>query len=122
MAEREIGIAGLIGSLRRVSLNRWLYGAAVELAPPGMRLFEASIGDLPHYNDDIDVDGGPPAANVFRQQIANADGLLFVTPGIQLLDPRRAEERDRLGLSPNRPQCDLRQASSGDGGGGRPLR
>jgi len=80
MAEREIVIAGLIGSLRRVSLNRWLYDAAVELAPSGMQLIEASIGELPHYNDDIDMDGGPPAAKVFRQQIAGADGLLFVTP------------------------------------------
>jgi chromate reductase len=80
VADRELVIAGLIGSLRRVSLNRWLYEAAAELAPAGMRLVEAPIGDLPHYNDDIDVDGGPPAARAFRERIRAADGLLFVTP------------------------------------------
>ena len=80
MSDRELVIAGLIGSLRRVSLNRWLYEAAVELAPQGMRLVAAPIGELPHYNHDIDVDGGPPAAREFRERIREADGLLFVTP------------------------------------------
>jgi chromate reductase len=78
--ERIVTVAGIVGSLRKVSLNRWLYNASVELAPPGMDLTEAPIGELPLYNEDIDVNGGPPPVRAFRQHILDADGLLFVTP------------------------------------------
>lgn len=78
--ERAVIVVGLVGSLRKISFNRSLYNAAVELAPPGLRLIEAPIGDLPLYNDDIDVDGGPEPVRAFRRQIYEADGLLFVTP------------------------------------------
>ena len=80
MDKRELTIAGIVGSLRAVSLNRWLYNAAVELAPAGLRIVEAPIGKLPLYNEDIDVDGGPEPARTYRQLIHDADGLLFVTP------------------------------------------
>src|SRR5687768_9033977 len=80
MAKPEWNVAGLVGSLRQPSLNRWLYEAAVELSPPRLRLCEAPIGELPLYNDDLDIEGGPDAVVTFRDQIRNADGLLFVTP------------------------------------------
>ena len=34
-----------------------------------------------------------------REAIAGADGVLIATPGVQRLDPRRAQERARLGLA-----------------------
>lgn len=39
-----------------------------------------SIGDLPHYNQDLEGDATPEVVTLFRQSIADADGLVIVTP------------------------------------------
>ena len=72
-------IAVLVGSLRKESINRKVALALAELAPAHLKLNIVEIGDLPLYNEDIDV--SPPAAySTFRQQVASSDALLFVTP------------------------------------------
>ena len=77
----ELNIVGIAGSLRRASTNRALLHAAVELSPEGLRIREEPIGDLPHYDGDIDVDGERPAAvERLKRSIAEADGVLIVTP------------------------------------------
>jgi chromate reductase len=69
----------LVGSLRKGSLNRKLALALIELAPPELRLQLIEIGDLALYNQDLDAD--PPVAwGRFRQQVAAAEALLFITP------------------------------------------
>jgi chromate reductase len=80
LSQQELVVAALIGSLRRNSPNRYLFSAAIELAPPGLRLVEAPIADLPLYNADLDVDGGPEAVRRIREQVSTAAGVLFVTP------------------------------------------
>lgn len=73
-------IAVVVGSLRKDSINRKVALALAALAPSSLRLEIVDIGELPLYNEDIDT-GTPPAAYVaFRQKIAAADGILFVTP------------------------------------------
>jgi chromate reductase len=52
----------------------------VALAPSSLKLNIVEIGDLPLYNEDIDIDSPPAAYTAFRQQISAADGVLFVTP------------------------------------------
>ena len=72
-------VAVLVGSLRKASLNRKVAQALAELAPSSLKLKIVEIGELPLYNEDIDVD--PPAAyRQFREQIKGTQGLLFVTP------------------------------------------
>ncbi|MHA6194117.1 NADPH-dependent FMN reductase [Pseudomonas wadenswilerensis] len=72
-------VAVLVGSLRKASLNRKVAQALGELAPSNLKLKIVEIGDLPLYNEDIDVD--PPAAYTrFREEIKGTQGLLFVTP------------------------------------------
>ena len=72
-------VAVLVGSLRKASLNRKVAQALGELAPSSLKLKIVEIGELPLYNEDIDVD--PPAAyKAFREQIKDTQGLLFVTP------------------------------------------
>lgn len=72
-------VAVLVGSLRKQSLNRKVALALAELAPASLQLNIVEIGDLPLYNEDIDV--APPAAYTrFREQISGADAVLFVTP------------------------------------------
>ncbi len=72
-------VAVVVGSLRKESFNRRVALALAALAPPNLTLKIVEIGDLPLYNEDIDVD--PPAAyKAFREQIRNSDAVLFVTP------------------------------------------
>jgi chromate reductase len=72
-------IAVLVGSLRLESFNRKLADAMAMLAPPEFSFRQAQIGDLPLYNQD---DDSKQAASVIRlkTEIAQAQGLLFVTP------------------------------------------
>lgn len=73
-------VAVLVGSLRKASINRKLAMALAELAPPSLQLEIVEIGDLPLYNEDIDVEPYPEAYQRFREQLKAADALLFVTP------------------------------------------
>jgi len=72
-------VAVLVGSLRKESLNRKLANALTAMAPPSLKLGIVEIGNLPLYNQDHEADP-PPAARDFKQQVAAADAVLFVTP------------------------------------------
>ena len=75
-------ILTLVGSLRAGSINRQLAEAAAAGAPEGVevKLFEG-LGDIPFYNEDIDVEGHvPEAAQSLRDAAAAADGLLLISP------------------------------------------
>jgi chromate reductase len=76
-----IRILGLSGSLRSGSHNTALLRAAALSLPSGVELevFEG-LRDLPHYDADLDVEGGPEAAARLREAIADADGVLISTP------------------------------------------
>ena len=72
-------VAVVVGSLRKDSFNRKMAMALVGLAPEGLKLEIVEIGQLPHYNQDDDAN--PPAVSVtFKQTIAAADAVLFITP------------------------------------------
>jgi chromate reductase len=73
-------VIGLSGSLRRGSFNTAALHAAQELAPAGMTIERAEIGDLPLYNDDVRTAGYPPPVERLRAQLSAADAVLFVTP------------------------------------------
>src|ERR1700710_2108584 len=74
-------ILGISGSLRRDSHNTSLLRAAAMSLPSGveLELFDG-LGDLPHYNADIDEDPAPEAVVRLREAIAGADGVLIATP------------------------------------------
>ena len=74
-------IIGLCGSLRRGSFNRMLLRAAAETAPPGTSIEPESIRDIPLYDGDLEEEQGiPSAVQRLKDRIAEADGLLIVTP------------------------------------------
>jgi chromate reductase, NAD(P)H dehydrogenase (quinone) len=74
-------IVGLCGSLRRGSFNRMLLRAAVEAAPPGTAINPESIREIPLYDGDVEEERGVPAAvRRLKDRIAEADGVLIVTP------------------------------------------
>jgi NAD(P)H-dependent FMN reductase len=71
----------LLGSLRAASVNRQLAELAVESAPDGVdvRLYEG-LGELPHYNEDIDNEDAPASVVALREAAAGVDATLVVTP------------------------------------------
>jgi chromate reductase len=72
-------IAILVGSLRDGSINRKVARSICALRGDKLDCSVVEIGDLPLYNQDLDVD--PPEQWVrFRQQVGAADGVLFVSP------------------------------------------
>jgi chromate reductase len=68
-----------VGSLASGSINRLLAKALSRLAPPELQFVEIPIKDLPLYSYDYDADF-PQVARDFKQAIAEADAVLFVTP------------------------------------------
>jgi chromate reductase len=75
-----MNILGLSGSLRAGSYNTLALKAAQKLAPSGIRIEIASIGDVPIYNDDQRVQGEPAAVAALKEKVRRADGLLIATP------------------------------------------
>ena len=72
-------IAIIVGSLREASLNRKVARSIFAMRNDNLECSMIEIGDLPLYNQDSDAN--PPEQYVrFRQQIAEADGVLFVSP------------------------------------------
>ncbi len=72
-------IATLVGSLRKASFSRKLASQLQTIAPSGLELDIVEIGELLFFNQDLDAT--PPSSWVsFREAIAKADGVLFITP------------------------------------------
>ncbi|HEY6662598.1 MAG TPA: NAD(P)H-dependent oxidoreductase [Sphingomicrobium sp.] len=72
-------IAIIVGSLRKDSINRKIARSICGLRGDNLDCSMIEIGDLPLY--DQDLDSSPPEQwRRFRQQIAEADGVLFCSP------------------------------------------
>lgn len=74
-----LNIAVLVGSLRRESLTQRFVVTLQTLAPPALALHVVPIGNLPHYNADLE-EAVPAPWQDFRERIRPADGVLFATP------------------------------------------
>jgi chromate reductase len=70
----------LVGSLRKESFSRKIARAIAELAPPSLRFEIVEIGNLPHYNQDLETASPPAEWTTFRDRVRRADAVLFVTP------------------------------------------
>lgn len=73
-------IAVIVGSLRKDSFNRKIAKVMADVAPSHVTCSFVEIGDLPHYNQDLETATPPPAWARFRQEIKAADALLVVSP------------------------------------------
>ena len=72
-------IAILVGSLRKNSINRKVARSICAIHGDNLDCSMIEIGDLPLYNQDLDVNP-PEEWTRFRRQVADADGVLFVSP------------------------------------------
>jgi chromate reductase len=75
-------VLGISGSLRRDSHNTALLRHAGELFEAEGAEFEIYDGlrDIPPYDEDDDVEGGPEAVARIRAAVAEADAVFFTTP------------------------------------------
>ena len=73
-------IAIVVGSLRKDSASRKIAAALARLAPAHLTFRFVEIGDLPHYDPDLETASPPQAWTRFRREIAAADAVAFVTP------------------------------------------
>lgn len=76
-----MNILGLCGSLRDASFNaRLLAEAGRCLEENGAGFQVASIGDVPHYNEDLDGDDKPASVVALLDAVGAADALLIASP------------------------------------------
>ncbi len=82
MADKQIDVLVICGSLRKGSYNAALARTLPALAPAGMSLKPApSFAGLPLYNfDDHQASGIPALVTAFVDLIRAADGLIIVSP------------------------------------------
>lgn len=74
-------ILGLSGSLRKASFNTGLLHAAGAAMPTGASLDMRTLHGVPLYDADLEAaEGVPPAVAALKEALADADGLLLVTP------------------------------------------
>ena len=72
-------IAIIVGSIRKESINRKVARSICALRGDNLDCSMVEIGDLPLYNPDLDANPPEQWAR-FRQQIAEADGIVFCSP------------------------------------------
>jgi chromate reductase len=72
-------IAIIVGSLREGSINRKVARSICGIRGDNLDCHMIQIGDLPLYNQDLDANP-PEQWTRFRKQVAEADGVLFVSP------------------------------------------
>lgn len=76
-----IRILAISGSLRAASSNTRLLQACAQLAPADVQvhLYEG-LGNLPHFNADLDTEVPPPEVAKLRAEVATADGIIVSSP------------------------------------------
>ena len=82
MADQQLDVLVICGSLRKGSYNAALARTLPGLTPAGIKLRSApSFEKLPIYNFDLQQSGGFPAeANAWADAVRSADGVIVVSP------------------------------------------
>ena len=76
---QSYAVAVIVGSLRVGSYSRRIAEALIARAPPDLACRIVEIGDLPHYNEDLEAD--PPGSwTRMREEVRACQAVLFVTP------------------------------------------
>lgn len=74
-------VLGISGSLRSGSLNSALLRAAAERLPAGAELVKYErLGEIPPYDEDVELKATPAVVEELRQAVRDADAVLIATP------------------------------------------
>lgn len=77
----EMRILAVCGSLKAGSGNLALLRTAAELMPSGVDVvFFDGLGDLPHFNPDLDSNEGPESVARWRRALSESDAVLIACP------------------------------------------
>jgi len=81
MSSSILRVLAISGSLRAKSINTAVLQAVQSLAQPDVAVtLYRGLGDLPHFNPDLDIDPPPAAVATLRQAIVSAQALVISTP------------------------------------------
>lgn len=83
MTTDSVRVLAVCGSLRKGSFNRALLDASLEIAKEANLQIDFEVGewrDFPVFDADLLEKGYPASVQKFRDQIAAADAVLFVSP------------------------------------------
>lgn len=74
-------ILAICGSTRKSSTNLNLIRAIIQLYADSIaiNIFQG-LGEIPHFNPDLDNDNPPKNVSDFRNRLKEADGILICTP------------------------------------------
>jgi chromate reductase len=78
--DKNITVVGIVGSLRAQSYNRSLMNAVKAMAPEGVTLEILEIGNIPLYNQDVEMASFPAEVQALKEKIKAADGIIVATP------------------------------------------
>jgi len=74
-------ILGISGSLRAASVNTALLRTAATLTPSGVTLVVYDgVGNLPHFNPELDQEPLPLDVTDFRSQLNSSAGVIISSP------------------------------------------
>jgi chromate reductase len=126
MADRNLNVVTLSGSLRKGSYNAMVQRALPSLAPDGLALKEApSFAAFPLYNADVQgATGFPDPVTALADAIRAADGVIIVSPEYNFSIPGGLKNAiDWVSRLPGQPFAGkpvaLQSASPGPLGGAR---
>lgn len=77
---RPVRLVGISGSLRAGSLNSRLLNLVGRSLPPLHEIQRLEWRDVPAFDADLLAQGWPASVAKLRREIAEADGLVIVTP------------------------------------------
>ena len=76
-----MNVPGISGSLRTASVSTALLKTAATRMPGHVKLtIYDGLGNLPHFNPEIDREFQPPAVSDFRSHLNNSAGVIISTP------------------------------------------
>ena len=76
----KLRVAAVVGSLRTDSVNGAVLRAVVARDPSHVEIKPFDLADIPLYNGDVEDLGDPVAFAALKRTVAEADGLIIVTP------------------------------------------
>jgi len=121
MSTDTIRVLGISRSLRKGSFNTSLLREAVAIAEAEklpIRFDIADIREIPPYDEDLHVAGVPEPVRKFREAIAAANAILFVTPEYNYSVPGVLKNAiDWASRPPSQPFADKPFAVMGASGG-----
>ena len=117
-SDKPIRLVTLVGSLRQASFNAAVARTLPQLIPDDVTISAlGSVGEFPHYNEDIlKAEGFPQAVVEMAASIRQADGVIIVTPEYNYSVPGTLKNAlDWLSRAPSPPfstKCVLIQSAA----------